>query len=557
MMQSLEATAMPRSVAGKPTTDSNRDAAMSTALPEYIIPDGLAIQDIQARLGKQLSIRDDSPRTLRCTYYDTFDWRIHAAGDALEVIANGREASLSLRSRQDSGVQCAQRINDPPHFVRDLPPGNLRSRLEPVVEMRALLPVITIRCRTNGMRVLNKEEKTVLRIVVEEDRASDPEGRINRKLGRRLRLMPVRGYDKAAEKVRRIIEKEMGLSPAGDDLLGAAIAAVGKKPGTYSAKFDLHLEPAMRADAATRLILRSLLETIEVNEEGTREDLDSEFLHDLRVAVRRTRSALTQIKGVLPARAVERYKAAFAWLGQITGPTRDMDVYLLKFDEYRSTLPESIQNDLQPLHQFLQAHQALEHKALVKAMDSARYRKLLEDWRKFLETPLPNRSTLSNAMRPIGDVANERIWKLYKLALKEGRAIGAESPAESLHELRKTCKKLRYLMEFFKSLYPSASIRSLIKTLKVFQDNLGDFQDLDVQVATLRRFSHQMVEEGVGSPETLMAMGILVENLQTRQHQTREAFSERFAEFSLPKNQKHFRELFSPAAPLAPQGVDH
>ena len=43
------------------------------------------------------------------------------------------------------------------------------------------------------------------------------------------------------------------------------------------------------------------LQTLRINEDGVRKDLDSEFLHDFRVAVRRTRSALSQIKGVFPA----------------------------------------------------------------------------------------------------------------------------------------------------------------------------------------------------------------------------------------------------------------
>jgi CHAD domain-containing protein len=85
-----------------------------------------------------------------------------------------------------------------------------------------------------------------------------------------------------------------------------------------SAKPDLQLQPSMPAGEAARRILQNQLEAMEANEEGTCAARDPEFLHDFRVAVRRTRSALSQIKGVLPAPVLERFRPEFAWLGEIT-----------------------------------------------------------------------------------------------------------------------------------------------------------------------------------------------------------------------------------------------
>jgi CHAD domain-containing protein len=204
-----------------------------------------------------------------------------------------------------------------------------------------------------------------------------------------------------------------------------------------------------------------------------------------------------------------------------------------------------MQADIEPLRDFLIRHQENEHRALVKALDSARYRRLIENWGRFLEQPVNERSTLKNAARPVMEVARERIWRIYRTAIREGDAITAESPATDLHELRKTCKKLRYLMEFFQSLFPSGAIKELIRILKTLQDNLGDFQDYEVQVSTLKTFSHQMVEEGNTPPDTLLAMGILISDLEQRQHQAREEFSGRYHDFSQPHNQAQFRKLFA------------
>ena len=56
----------------------------------------------------------------------------------------------------------------------------------------------------------------------------------------------------------------------------------------------------MRADIASKFIYSHLLKAIKDNEQGTIADTDSEFLHDFRVAVRRTRTGLSQLKVVLP-----------------------------------------------------------------------------------------------------------------------------------------------------------------------------------------------------------------------------------------------------------------
>ena len=67
-------------------------------------------------------------------------------------------------------------------------------------------------------------------------------------------------------------------------------------------------------------MLSALLDAIEANVRGTMRDVDTEFLHDLRIAVRRTRSALklagTCCRGGLAA----RFRPEFKWLGDLTTP---------------------------------------------------------------------------------------------------------------------------------------------------------------------------------------------------------------------------------------------
>ena len=135
--------------------------------------------------------------------------------------------------------------------------------------------------------------------------------------------------------------------------------------------------------AVARLLLR-LLDTLELNVPGVLRDIDTEFLHDLRVAVRRTRSAIKLLGQVLPADLAEHYKTEFKWLGDLTTPTRDLDVHLLGFDAMTEQLVAASPADLEPLRAFLVRRRAREFRRLAAALRGPRFRAIIQDWRKAL-----------------------------------------------------------------------------------------------------------------------------------------------------------------------------
>ena len=492
-------------------------------------------------LGEKFVLIHEAGGPLTQTYCDTFDWRLSAAGWQLIDDQEALAARLKL-VQADSGALVATGACASPSFFWDFPPGPLRSALEPVIEMRALLPMVCVRGRQDFYRVLDRREKTVVRLEVISCSVGAPGAEMHALLPR-LILDPLKGFQREAQAIAQFLEKQSGLVPLDVDLFSEGLAVLGRSPGDYSSKVRVDLSPATPAAEALRQILWQLLETLLTNQAGVEGALDSEFLHDFRVAVRRTRSALGQIKGVLPAREVVFFRQEFSWLGSITGSARDFDVYLLDFPRFQASLPPDVRDDLQPFRRFLLKHQQQEYRKLCRHLASNRYRKLIARWRDFLQTPGDVEAS-PGGTRPVVQVAAERTWKVYRRVMREGLSIRADSPPEDLHELRKTCKKLRYLMEFFQSLYPPQQIRRLIKALKELQDNLGTYQDLHVQVDTLRRFSHEMAEEAEVPAETLLALGRLVEALDRRQVAVRHEFSERFAHFTREKNQLLFRQLF-------------
>jgi len=286
---------------------------------EFIIPGSFNLNKLQTILQGNIQTSPAPQQQLQRTCYDSFDWRLFSSNVVLEDEINGRQHELVWRSLKDDNKRVQVSLSSAPRFAHDIPPGQLHDLLEPVLEMRELRPLVSISSRVHTLRVLDKIDKTVARIVIEENKVRRRKGGKVLLQDQRVIIIPVKGYRKAFTQIVKTLE-DMNLEPATEDFMLKALAVTGHQPGSYSSKLDLQLDPQERADRATRTILKRLLDIIRENEAGTRRGTDTEFLHDYRVAVRRTRSALSQIKGVLPAPVLQRYKNEFGWLGQMTSP---------------------------------------------------------------------------------------------------------------------------------------------------------------------------------------------------------------------------------------------
>ena len=518
---------------------------MSTHIQEYLLPEGTGPQKIRSLLATRYRFVEETPETVRRGFFDTFDWSAFLAGGSVEERVTGTRHQLFWHDLTAEGIIEAQDVDKAVGFASELPPGPLRDRLSAVLGERRLLPLVGLEGDRQGVRLLNEDEKTVARLVIEEHRLDGGTHAGGRGLPARLQVIPLRGYENAFAEIVELLSTDLGLAPARTPLLREALNAVGRLPGDYSSKVAYDLEPGERADATAKKILLGLLDTLEANIEGAKANLDAEFVHDLRVATRRTRCALSQIKHVFPSDDVDDYKKRFAWVQAVTGNVRDLDVYLLSFEGYQSNLPVQLQPHLEPLRAFLLAHYDEEQQAMVRALDSPHFRGLIEEWRAFLEAPVPERADEANALRPAKAVADACIWRLVRRVRREGRRIRADSPPEELHELRKSCKKLRYLMEFFQSLYPGDAVRDLVKQLKALLDNLGGFQDLSVQGRHLTEVAQRMRDEGGAQTETLLAMGALVSAIYTRRARARAEFTDLFAAYDAKENRRRSKALFA------------
>ncbi len=502
-------------------------------------------------LGEGWVLAEEPAARRRYECADSFDWRLHDEGTGLVLVRVGTQRRWELSPAQGP-VLAVPTGHGLPARLEDLPAGPLAEALAGCLPPRALLARAVIDARARRWRLLDAEGKTVLRLVEEDGHAVATEvGRSARHaLRRRLLLQSLKGYDDIGDRVAFLLESRGGGRRVAGCPCAAAYDAVGVVPGGYSSKIRVPLIPELTAAEATHRICLHLLHTLEVNVAGTRADLDPEFLHDLRVAVRRTRSALTQIKGVLPADRVATFRDGFGWLGQVTGAKRDLDVFLLQYPDYRDSVPVDLRDDLEPFRRFLVEESAREREALARRLASPHFHRLVKEWRAFLEAP-PDLDAAEKAGERVKAVADARVWRLFRRIIRAGRAIGDIAAPEQLHELRKDCKKLRYLMEFFASLYPTQDLDPLIKALKGLLDILGEHQDLAVQAQHLEGFAERMAAEGRAPARTLLALGALVGGLLERRARARAAYADAFAAFNAVDNRAAYRALFKPTAESA------
>jgi CHAD domain-containing protein len=500
----------------------------------------MTLPGLRAALAEHLDLEAESGQVVERAYFDTFDGLVGRA-DMTLLWEDGWFHLLGGDGRAIAAMSCSPI----PRVLSgsDLPPGALHDRLSPVIGVRAAIAHGRMRVRRRGLRVLDREGKTVVRLGIEEPSIMLA-GRRRARLAPRLTIIGIRGYDKAVGRVRSVVEDKLGLDAARKSLADEAVLSAGGTPTGPLPMSDVALEPRQRADHAAAAILTRLTAVIEANLPGTLADVDTEFLHDLRVAVRRTRSVQRELRGVFPQPELARFRAEFRWLQEITGPTRDLDVYLLDFDSFVDSLPAGKRSDLEALRVLLEERRARARRQMVRALRSARTQTLLTDWKQLVAT-LPGRfgDDRPDAARPIVELADQRIAKVYRRMVKMGTRIHDQSPPAALHDLRKRGKELRYLLEFFAPLFPAASVQPVIKTLKSLQDTLGHYQDREIQAEMLRSLGDEIATQEHG-PVALMAMGVLVERLEAQQAEARAQFAQRFAPFAAGRPHAAAKAIF-------------
>lgn len=510
-----------------------------------MLPEAVELSTLMAGLPDSYQVRETRESVDPISYMDTFDWRLY--GKNLICQRHGKNTCVLTDFFGECWIQkegpASKKI-----FAHDFSADPFGEKLVQVVGVRALLPLVEITRRSQAFEIVNRDQKKVLSGSLESNhlRTSleiEPEPT---PLGGVLRLYRVRGYDRILSVISDLMRMR-GLEPGWPEerILNLALDALGKKPLDASSQFFIPLDPEETIAGAAQRIFLHLLKEMERNVHGVIDDIDTEFLHDFRVALRRTRSLLGSMKKIGRPEDIARFQQEFRHIGTITGPVRDLDVYLLEKKNYHAMLPEALQDGLAVFFQGLEKKRAKELQRLKKNMLSVSFQDLMVQWREYLERSFLL-FVLDAGRESCRTVAVRAIGKRLRSILKNGVLIGPLSPDAQLHRLRIEAKKLRYLMEFYRSLFPEKEMEYLIKSLKKLQDNLGSFNDLSVQQEMLGRCQSELsMKDRKNAVKVAAALGGLITHLHEEQKLVRGHFEETFGQFTSAENKRLFEELFS------------
>lgn len=255
------------------------------------------------------------------------------------------------------------------------------------------------------------------------------------------------------------------------------------EPALISTRWEYPIDASMAVGRALAAILETLIAVIDESDPGVIEPRNPDGLHDLRVAVRRTRSALALFGEVLPAPALRHGRKFFKDLGRRTTDARDLDVLLLELPGYVEELGPAERVGLGELESRIGLEIEREYAAIRSWLAGKPYRREMQSWRAHLD-----RLASTTEGEPIRRSMAEAIRKAAGGTEKLAETLAADDPGAALHRLRIRFKKLRYALEFASPLAPGGEVDAVIALLKQLQDQLGLHQDLVVHERLIERF---------------------------------------------------------------------
>ena len=405
------------------------------------------------------------PRVFTSVYYDTDDRSLARAGLTLRRRTERGRSLWQLKLPSEDSRLELEEAGGPA-----APPSSLAKLLTAHLRHGPVAPVAELRTRRTGSLVAR--DGTTAEVTIDDVAVMD-----------------------ALRVVEEFVELEVELKdgkPKQLDVIAGELENAGARPtdGTPKLFRVLRLVPDAPPDgplAALRARLREQLRDVLAHDPGTRLGRDPESLHDMRVAVRRSR-ALLRAGEPLYTNDVSTFAGELQWIGEKLGAVRDLDVLVERLRGESSDLAGDDEKAVKALLRTLERRRTTARTALLKALDSDRYLALLDRFDGEIASLAPTEDDIS-----LEDIAERQLKKLRK-RVKET----PDDPADDeLHSLRKKGKRVRYAYEL-------AGNDAVVKRAKKFQDVLGEHQDSVVAEDALRTL-------GAAAPDRAVVAGRLIE----------------------------------------------
>jgi CHAD domain-containing protein len=478
-------------------------------------------------------------------YLETDDWRFQRAGYALRIrrLGRRREALATLKGLDPASAdarglcsrhELSERLGAPDLQTLLGASGPVAARVRAVAGNKPLLALFEVRTRRRAF-FLKVEGLPPGEIVLDETAIRPSGGGPPARL-RRVEVEVPAAALPGLEPFVNELRDACALRPAGLSKFEAGLLSSDLRPSTPERFGATEIDSELPSGAVALAVLRRQFTAMLAKEPGTRLGDDIEALHDMRVATRRLRAALSLFADVLPETALKA-REDLGWVGQGLGAVRDLDVQIEQLDEWLDAAEQEDRDALASLRSLLAAQRETARAAMLEMLDSRRYEGFVSRFGRTLRGRHLARS--GPAAQPALALAPDLIEARFRSVRKAGNRVGPETPVRDYHRLRIRCKRLRYALEFLGDLYPGKT-QPLISRLVVVQDLLGMHQDADVAIDRLRRL---VVTHSVDlDPRTIFAMGEIAERHRHTAIELRAQFPTAYARLSV-KRWKTFRKV--------------
>ncbi len=450
------------------------------------------------------------------TYYDTADFRLLRQGWGLRIRRQQDRLLATLKAqRLERGAALYARTEIEETLSPD---ATITARADWPVALTAALDEL-VKPETPLTPICHIQQRRVKRLVHPPADGDAADGAPFSELS--IDAVSV-ATDDSGPVLARFHELEVELLDGGDEAelvtLAAAIAATLPVTPSQTSKLERALQllashplakpenwqgihPEMHMAEACRLIWREQLTVMLLNEAGVRHGDDPEYVHDMRVAIRRARAAAKLYGDYFRPKTIRRIRKGLQRTARALGAVRDLDVAILRLERFERQPSRSA--DLRATLTQWRTQRSAAHAQLQAWLSSRRYERFLADWNAFCTTPgagvrdfapdsgqAPTPIQVRHVM-PSTILNRFEEVRAFEMLFETDEALSTEM----LHQLRIACKYLRYNLEFVRSLLGTRA-DALIEDLRRLQDDLGDLNDAVVSKRMLAGDPQAPLEPG-------------------------------------------------------------
>ncbi len=501
----------------------------------------------------------------RSTFVDTPDLALTRAGAALRLQrhASRWQAVFTRPGHSAAAPDELEAVTvsppKPPHLRLVLTPGPLRTALCAWAAGRPLQAMLVLDVHRRRIGVHAANEDLIAELLLDRVHAYAPEDQQTPATPsgafEQLTIERRNGQTRDMTRLLHLVSETFHLATPDASPIERGLALLGRPVPPACAEPRVAFDDTVQS--AARTIVGRHLGRLRQQDAGTRIGEDPEALHDLRVALRRLRAAVRVFAPTFPPRWREHLISEMHWLGQITGPVRDLDVQLARIQLYGRALPTGHRAGLTALRTYMDAERTRQRAELLAGLDSRRYFRLLLRLEGFALGRSHTHSRDAAAHEPITQAGAQHVRRAWRRLRRRGNKIKGAPAPEDLHALRIRAKRLRYLLEFLQELTGKRG-RTLVKRLVRLQDLLGAYHDAVVTAEFVHRYA-----EGPGTQlgaAGLLTLGALTNAaLRIADEHCRE-FHQTWRRFSRKRTCNEFRalvrQLRSISPGVAPAAID-